>query len=668
MGRKKLFLKIIIAVLVIAIGVITAIVGENITFDFDTLSIVVVSLIFAVILIFIINFIIMKIFKNRRVNADLMETRVFNKKKLAEENYLKYFKKVKLHIFLSNLYFTIISLLFLSIYLIFGLLTLEESACFLFFVAFGFVFYMTFIYLIGKDVSVTIDNEIKKDDFPRLWEMVLKISKKFNIKKPIKLFVTYENNAGVTETDRYYQIILGIQLIYLMNEEELENILIHEFAHIYLNHTSDTNKLNKRVERWKNLKEENKSIFDKFASVLFYPISYLLFYDYEIFHMVSSRMKENETDKIVIEKGNKQVYINALAKTNIYHIFMYDEAYLVREIYEKVQIPDDYFSILYNKFIKFYNINKDLWQEMIVKRIPARIDSHYPFKYRMDLLGVEDFEISFENRIPEIDKLMDLTSNLIKQEFKDDYEKARNEYYIEPLKLIGEYETNGSDFDKHKVFNVAKAYRNFGKLNEALEIYNKLLETNSTNAKYIFAKGTLLLSLYDASGIDLIYKAMELNKGYLNIGMDLISDFCLKMGLTEEIEKARAYIREHRDFVINVQPKMVVNVKDNFLPTSLDKSIIKEVIEQISKDTRIERIFMVDKVIEKKYRMTIVGVMVNEDYIDNLQEILDPVFDYLDNDRIEEFFLLSINYYPAFYNNLMEVPMSLKYHKEGKWK
>lgn len=667
MGRKKLLLKTVIAILVIAVGVITAIMGESITFDFDVLSNIVVIFVMVIILIFIINFIIMKVFKNRRVDADLMETRIFSKKKLAEENYLKYFKKVKLHIFLSNLYFTIISILFLAIYIIFGLLTLVQSICFIFFVISGFVFYMTFIYLIGKDVPVSLDNEIKKYDYPKLWEMVLKIKDKFNIKKPIRLFVTYENNAGVVETDKHCHIILGIQLTYLMSEEELENILIHEFAHIHLNHTSDTNKLNKRVERWKNLKEENKGVFEKFASVLFYPISYLLFYDFEIFHMVSSRIKENETDKLVTEKGNKQIYINALAKTSIYHIFMYDEAYIVREIYEKAIIPDDYFSILYNKFIKFYNINKELWSELVVKRIPARIDSHYPFKYRMDLLGVENFETSFNNRIPEIEKLMNLTSELIKNDFKDDYEKARNEYYIEPLKHIGEYETREAEFDNYKAFKVATAYRNFGKLNEALGIYNKLIESNSNNAKYIYAKGTILLSLYDPSGIDFIYKAMEMNRNFLNNGMELISDFCLKMGLTEEIEKTRAYIREHRDFVINVQPKMIVNVKDSFLPTGLDKSIIKEVIDKITKDTRIDRVFMADKIIEKKHRMTIVGVIVKQEHLDNLDEILDPVFDYLDNERREEFFLLSVNYYPAFYNNLNEVPLSLKYQKEVKW-
>lgn len=666
MSKKKKILKVLIALFVLIIGISANILGKNLResgFNKNVLFKVITVVAITVVFIYFANLIIKAIMQKKRFDSESFEDKLFEKKKLAEENYLQYFKKVKFNIFLSTLYFAFVNILLLSMYILFCL-AVNGIHIYVFIIT-GLLFYKTFTYLIGEDVKDALNNEIKKDEYPRLWELVTNVASKFDIKKKIRVYLIYDNNAGVLENSKYCEIVLGIQLVFLLNEEELANILTHEFAHVYLNHTSKTYSLNRGIERWKNLKETNNNIFDKFSGILYYPITIMMYYNYEVFQMVSSRVKETETDNLVIEKGDKQIYINALAKTSIYNFFLYDECYRTTDIYHKESILDDYFSVLYKIFMKFYDRDKEIMEEIITKRIPARIDTHYPFKYRMDLLGVDDFEVLFSKQIPEIEKLINHANALIQEDFKGEYNRARHENYSKHLEIITKFESGEKEFNSLELFDCAYSYRMLGKLDKAMEIYNLLIEDNNDSPKLNIAKGSLLLSFFDNSGIDLIYKAMELNDKYLKEGIEIISEYCLKMGLEEELEKIRAYLKKHRDFIINIQPKTQrVNVKDKFLKTDLSDAAIGEIVNFISRDLKTARVYIVDKIVDKNYRMHIVGLLIKPEFKNELGDSLDEIYEYLDNNRRENFFLLSLNHYPIFIKKCMGIPMSLKYQSK----
>lgn len=668
MIHKRLIYKILVALLILVISALSIFIGYNLYYEgFDMMPYVEIAFggILLVLIIYFVNLFIIRKFKNRRINADLMEDKVFEKKKFAEEHYDEYYKKVKRHIFFADLY---------SIFILLLLLTIFVNMCFLIFaddvfivLAFfaGITLFISISFIIGKDIPKdAMRNEIKENEFPHLWDIINRVAAKFAIKKSLKCFVTYNNNACVLELDRYIEIFLGIQLVFLVNEEELENILIHEFAHIHLNHTSRSIIINKRIELWKNLNDEKLEFIEKFARVLFYPIYGFLNLDFDVFQMVSSSQKEDEADKYIIEKGNVQAHINALAKMNVYNFFLYDEGYPINEVYEPEVITDKYYFMMYDKFIEYYEKNKDLWCSLILKRIPARIETHQPFKNRMELLGVRDFNIDFSRKIPEIEKLANFASKLIMDDFKSEYEEQRKIQYLNNKDLIDKYEAGEAKYNQLKLFDLAYAYRKMGRLQDAIAIYDKLIAELGERPKLLYSKGVTLLNLYEDTGIEYIYKAMELNSSLLKSGINLISEYCLKMGLADELEKIRAYLKEHRDYVINVQVKINVNYKDKFLKTELSQEVVKEVVGDLSKDNRIEKIFMVDKIIDKIHRITVVGISVKSEYIDDLKEVLDIAFDYLDDARREEFFLLSLNYYPAFFKKFMSIPLALKYQSK----
>ena len=416
------------------------------------------------------------------------------------------------------------------------------------------------------------------------------------------------------------------------------------------------------MEFWHNINIETENLLRGIMRIIFYPVLHYLMYHTEVFQMVSSRQKEDEADILVIEKGNNQTHINALAKLNTYDIFTIGELYPLTSIYEPEEIPNNYFELMYQDFLKYYEIYKEKWHELILKRIPARIETHQTFKYRMELAGVLDFQMDFSNKLPEMKKISDYASNIIMNHFKPHYKEERKARYLDHKQLIEEYESNKIDFPKNNLFDLAFAYRILGRIEDAIQIYEELIEEYGERPKYLISKGTAYFSLYDDRGIELVYRAMEKQKKYLKNGIDAISNFCLEMGLQDELDKIREYSKIHRDFIIEELPEVeTINLKDKFLPTLLDEDAIAEIINVLAKEERIEKVYISDVIVQMKHKVIAVGVIVKQEHMEKLFDILNNFNEYLYNDRPENYFLMLLNHFPQFIPKFTKVTKSLIY-------
>src|SRR5690554_3786689 len=516
MSRRKILLKFVISMFIIIIGVVFCYFSfqlEKQNYNPTPLKIVFFSLLSIFIILLNVNSILMNKLKNEKIDAEKIENQIFEKKKFSEENYDEYYKQLRKYILYADLYIIAVTLLYSAMYVISCLLFVFFKEYFFIGPIIGITFIIGFSILIGKGQPKNINMaELTEKEFPLLWRLIRKVAKQFEIKKKIKCYFIYDNNAGVIEYDGHIEILLGVQLLHLLNEEELKHILMHEFAHINLNHTSKTKLINKKMEFWHNINVESENLLRGIIRILFYPVLHPLMYHIDVFQMVTSRQKEDEADILVIEKGNKQTHINALAKLNTYDIFTIGELYPVTSIYGPEEIPNNYFELMYQDFLKYYEIYKEKWHELILKRIPARIETHQTFKYRMELAGVLDFQMDFSNKLPEMEKISDYASNIIMNHFKSHYKEERKARYLDHKQLIEEYESNKIDFPKNKLFDLAFAYRILGRIEDAIQIYEELIEEYGERPKYLISKGTAYFSLYDDRGIELVYRAMEKQK------------------------------------------------------------------------------------------------------------------------------------------------------------
>ena len=619
-----------------------------------------------IVLLFITNLILMKVLKNKKYDNKKMEENIFKKKKLAEENLKKYYNSIRKRISISNIYFIILIFLFMSIYTFIPILIGLEF--FVVYMVSGYVVYEILANISKQKIYDERINEITKEEFPIFWEMMNNILKEFNIKKPIKCYLELENNAAVIEKTKYNEIFIGLPLIQMLSEEELKGVIIHELLHIELKHTSDSYNIDKMLQRFENINEDKTEFFDKLTNVLLIPIGFILYYDYETYKYVSQKVRENEVDHVIKEKANPQDFINGLAKIDVFGLFYNNEGkYTFLDVFKNDAPCENYCDVIFEKFLDAYLKNKEFWDCLIVKRLPQRIDSHNHFKYRMEILGVDSFKISFENTIPEKDKFVEKGNKIYVSSIDaDEYSNYRQYNYVRPLDLITDYETGKFSDKPIEKFYVANAYRSFGQLDKALEIYNSLLDERSESPKLIFEKGTLLLALYDNEGINYIYKAMKLHKQYIDKGCIAIAEYTLKMGLLDELEKIRKYMDEHRNYIMNVHYKIYIDPSDKFYQTKLDQNIINEIVDFCKQDQRVGKIMIVDKKLYQKERLPIVGVAIEQKYHNEINDIMERIYDYLFDQRTETYLLLCLSTNHYYHKKFFYIKNSTKYLKVQK--
>src|SRR5690606_21132788 len=157
--------------------------------------------------------------------------------------------------------------------------------------------------------------------------------------------------------------------------------------------------------------------------------------------------------------------------------------------------------------------------------------------------------INFESQIPELPLVLDRANKKFYELNCKSYQFSRETYYLKPLERIKKYEENPDEYNRRLLIEVAGDYRLFGRLEDALAIYDKILAEEKVSAEVIFLKGTLLLSMENDQGIDYIYQAIELNDQFLINGVPYIRDYCTMMGLKERFAEVKEYTDVKRDYV-----------------------------------------------------------------------------------------------------------------------
>ena len=174
-----------------------------------------------------------------------------------------------------------------------------------------------------------------------------------------------------------------------------------------------------------------------------------------------------------------------------------------------------------------------------------------------------------------------------------------------------------------------------------------------------------MLANYDPRGIELIYKAVDDNKNYLEEGLGLIGKFCCITGRSEELddyrEKAVKYAQQDKDVYSKVG---TLYPDDEITSDDLDKSLLENLKSYFKRvdNGKISAIYIVKKVITKDFSTSAVVVkFVEGAKNEEIGEVMDKIFEYLDKATDHQF---SLFLYDQVRNVRVErVPGSLVYKK-----
>lgn len=625
----------------------------------------------------LISIVIFSIYLRRKKSAiDFLK----NKKRFlkivdeAKENHNKLLKKIKILTLLGNIY--IIILLSSIILTVLGIFTFSmdiyknQNMT----GGTGVIILSLFVLLniILESLYITKPEEdgivITEKEFPEIYEIIARATAKTNSKKIDKIYVYPHYNCGIKKESYKFGLVnkneleIGMYLLEILTESEIEAVIIHELSHINNKDTVLSNKISKIIIRWTNI--FNSSNEDKFLQNLIL-IEFAKYYinELQMYFNVINKNVEILADKEAVKYASKKDYYFALLKCEFMDIYMnkYSDNFNIN-LYNFKNCPNNFYNILFDDFYKNYENYKEEWKNKILKMISIKDDTHPSFLERMKYLGINEYnleEIKFnKNKIykKELEKII---------KFYDDYfynEKKGYWYeYIQQhdklLEIIKEYDNS---LDVERKIEIGNAFEELYRLDDAVKIYDEILEIEPDNAIVLFKKGLILLYKNDIRGIEVIKKSIELDTDFIEIGVDKIEQFLYENGLKSEKENLLNWFEE-MDVIYNnkIKEESIIHINDVFLPHGLEEEKIKEIQEALKRNKKIKKVYLLKKELKfSNENLLILAVCYKGEKLENIDDVVD-IFSKMNMDVS----IFDLNYYYKFNKRFKKIENSLIFYR-----
>ena len=480
---------------------------------------------------------------------------------------------------------------------------------------------------------------IQEKDFPEIYALAKKAADKLNCTGKIQICFTDDFNAGIGKTGNIYSVHLGVILLNLLSQEELYNVMLHEFAHMVY---EDAHSKNKENSYYYWLRSNGTPHFLSNLTTFPYLLPntvYLL--NYSLYLYAASIQIETYADQIMTTHGTAAYAASALLKTKYYDLHAWED---FNTDYECVYYPET----LKNEFVtkQIHHFQEALktrtadWNELISQEILSRSASHPTLKMRINMMGLNEFVIVESNDSDiykkECLKSAEYIDQLLYQENVDSYDENRQKLYLEPKELVDSWIASGKPLVAEEYADIDFALRRLGKVSEANQLCERVISTFEGPASCYahFMKGCSLLHAYDASGIDYIYHAIESNSNYIEDGLDIIGEFCCLTGREDDLqiyrEKAIELSQKQKDIYSELS---VLKKTDHLMPEQLPEGMLEQILSFIlsSDNGEIQNIYLVRKQITEQDFTSAFILRFEEDASEEIQnKLMHKMFSYLD--------------------------------------
>ncbi len=499
-----------------------------------------------------------------------------------------------------------------------------------------YILFAFFAHLGSRVEKPDFKNYAKREDYPVLYAVAERAARAVGVEGNIRILFLGGMDAGIARFGKDISLQLSVDLIAFCREEELFQVLLHEFAHI------KGGKI-------------NGSPADKFALFLegvegatHNPISdgYFLFpaavygYEVRIYKIMSSILVEEGADKAMKTFGAPQIAANALGKIAVHDCFIERlDLYMGVPYFQAEEYPRAFTETVYDRFLALLPEQEAFWRELVQKELQPRYGSHPIMRKRIKKLGVTSFELTPpETEGAYFDECVkarrELDEALYKEKSKD-YPKEREECYLKPLRRVEEWEQAGKPYDPSSVRGLMADLSAVERYDDLLSLCEKILEEEKGGlADYArFTRGNILLDRFDARGIEDLYAAMEGNRNYIEGGIERIGAFCCRMGLQEELDACRARYVDCMQRLIDARPAEILSASDKLsesdLPAELHEKNLRVILEN-GKDC-IKRVFLMKKEWKDHAEYNYVVEFLPKTHPEVIGEAMDAIFYYLDN-------------------------------------
>lgn len=410
-----------------------------------------------------------------------------------------------------------------------------------------FVLYGVGIRVIREPAYPDFSKALPEKDFPLLYQTVRDVAGDLARGKQIHIFLMDSGsdnaaNMGISQAGKHIWLTAGSILLGILSQEEMRQLLLHEFAHI-------RNQDGRELERYHRLQEffnGDDSSYDLATGFAFLcPVAYLTYVG-SLYLLLSSEKKEKAADQYVQDQGDTSIYIGQLAKTSAYELYKYEHY-----AYEAFFAPETYTRHYNEERLMAYREalvqREGAWRQILEHSLPAKVDTHPTFRQRWEAMDccaycmtLSDLQTPYGAECLAAIAIVDQRRT---EYFAEHYEQLRQAHYLPYAKIIADYETSDQELSADALRPVLDAYYECGMLDKTEALCDRIIASTDSvyaSAHARFWKGLLMLHRYDKDGLAYVYDAINANRNYIDSGLEEIGIFCTMMGLEQELEEFRA--------------------------------------------------------------------------------------------------------------------------------
>lgn len=471
-------------------------------------------------------------------------------------------------------------------------------------------------------------------DYPYIHSLARRAADTLGVKGEIRIFFTDNNDAAIAKVGKMISVLLGTRLLDILSENELYNILLHEFGHL-------TEKVDKTPNEGRlytllsSYEADKTSLFKHFVS--FPAILFLL--EYRFYSIIASIYIEREADRAVLEYGDPTDAAHALIKVHLNQRFSNElAAFNVYEPETPMENISRTFTDMYKNMLRSKG---DFWISLAEKEIQPRNASHPILRSRIKALGIDKMEIVFPDDAgseyrAEATKAFDAEAAEITKYFKEKYEENRKQNYLKPTEEIRRWEENGRNISPEASRPIIEALCELGRFKDAEALCDRIINEAENKFATAFAhyiKGYILSKHYDVACLEHFYTAIELNRNYTDVALELIGEFCCITGNTEGLKE---YRKRAIELTQRSEDETTEGINDGkLLPHSLSEEKLGSIIDFIKSVDELEEVVSVycfDQVSSKNFRETAFALRFKDDSSDSSDTVYNKVFNLLDTD------------------------------------
>ncbi len=390
---------------------------------------------------------------------------------------------------------------------------------------------------------------VPADKMPHVRALAEKAARAAGVKGRVQLQLILENDITVKRVRRSYLVFLGTRALAVATEAELYAALLREFAYY-----ADP-RISRRLARYEllcGLGDARPRLGSWFFDLFFSPADVYMEWVMIHYKLAVSRKLEGMATALIRREGHATASLSMLAKEAMWDYFDHEWfLHLTESIHTHADTAAEYEFTVCDGFRKAMEERYGAWLGMARRMLPQAYYVGVSLEENARLLGLSLRDLPTPPAFPSPDTPLGCECIRPALDFppavEARYPRVRKDDYERHLGIIAAYEAGDRDLPAYELSPILNAYHALHRVRDVEALCDRILAEEPDFAHALYFKGNCRLYRYETTGIDDIYRAIDINKNYMQEGFALIETYCRLTGMEEEMN---ALLRR-REAVVN---------------------------------------------------------------------------------------------------------------------